>query len=57
MTRADVGLLGSYNKWLKSPFETFYVGGDGMSGERIIFFIFKSVSLIYKIKLYTNIDV
>lgn len=32
MTRADVGLLGSYNKYLKSPFETFYVGGDGMSG-------------------------
>ncbi len=32
MTRADVGLLGSYNRWLKSPFETFYVGGDGMSG-------------------------
>lgn len=32
MTRADMGLLGSYNKYLKSPFETFYVGGDGMSG-------------------------
>ncbi len=32
MTRADIGLLGSYNKYLKSPFETFYVGGDGMSG-------------------------
>ncbi len=32
MTRADFGLLGSYNKWIKSPFETFYVGGDGMSG-------------------------
>ncbi len=32
MTRADFGLLGSYNKWLHSPFETFYVGGDGMSG-------------------------
>ncbi len=32
MTRADIGLLGSYNKNLKSPFETFYVGGDGMSG-------------------------
>lgn len=32
MTRADFGLLGSYNKWLKSPFETFYVGGDGMTG-------------------------
>ena len=32
MARADIGLLGSYNKYLKSPFETFYVGGDGMSG-------------------------
>ena len=32
MTRFDFGLLGSYNKHLKSPFETFYVGGDGMSG-------------------------
>ncbi len=32
MTRADIGLLGSYNKYLKSPFETFYVGGDGMTG-------------------------
>ena len=32
VTRADIGLLGSYNKYLKSPFETFYVGGDGMSG-------------------------
>ena len=32
MTRADIGLLGSYNKYLKSPFETYYVGGDGMSG-------------------------
>ena len=32
MTRADIGLLGSYNRYIKSPFETFYVGGDGMSG-------------------------
>ena len=32
MTRFDFGLLGSFNKYLKSPFETFYVGGDGMSG-------------------------
>ena len=32
MSRADFGLLGSYNKWFKSPFETFYFGGDGMSG-------------------------
>lgn len=32
MTRADFGILGSYNKYKKSPFETFYMGGDGMSG-------------------------
>ena len=32
MTRVEFGLLGSYNKHKKSPFETFYVGGDGMSG-------------------------
>ena len=32
MTRADFGILGSYDRYKKSPFETFYVGGDGMSG-------------------------
>ena len=32
MTRVEFGILGSYNKYKKSPFETFYVGGDGMSG-------------------------
>lgn len=32
MTRAEFGILGSYNPFKKSPFETFYVGGDGMSG-------------------------
>jgi len=32
MTRAEVGLLGAYNRYKKSPFETYYVGGDGMSG-------------------------
>lgn len=32
MTRADFGLLGSWNKYLKTPFETFYFGGDGMTG-------------------------
>ena len=32
MTRIEMGLLGSYNKDKRSPFETFYVGGDGMSG-------------------------
>ena len=32
MTRADIGLLGSWTRHVKTPFETFYVGGDGMSG-------------------------
>jgi outer membrane protein insertion porin family len=32
MARVEFGLLGSYNKYKKSPFETFYMGGDGMSG-------------------------
>ncbi len=32
MTRVDLGILGHYNKYKKSPFETYYVGGDGMSG-------------------------
>jgi outer membrane protein insertion porin family len=32
MTRVEMGLLGSYNVNKRSPFETFYVGGDGMSG-------------------------
>ena len=32
MTRFDIGLLGHYNKYKRSPFETFFMGGDGMSG-------------------------
>ena len=32
MTRAEFGYLGHFNENLKSPFETFYMGGDGMSG-------------------------
>ncbi len=32
MTRVEFGILGSYSKYKKSPFETFYVGGDGTSG-------------------------
>ena len=32
MGRADFGLLGSYNKYKQTPFETFHVGGDGMTG-------------------------
>jgi outer membrane protein insertion porin family len=32
MTRAEFGILGHYNRYKKSPFETYYMGGDGMSG-------------------------
>ncbi len=32
MARVEFGILGSYNQHKKSPFETFFVGGDGMSG-------------------------
>ena len=32
MARVDFGLLGHYNKYKKSPFGTFEVGGDGMTG-------------------------
>ncbi|NMA74955.1 MAG: outer membrane protein assembly factor BamA [Bacteroidales bacterium] len=32
MTRVEFGLLGHYNKYKKSPFETFDMGGDGMTG-------------------------
>lgn len=31
-TRAEFGILGHYNKYKLTPFETFDVGGDGMSG-------------------------
>ncbi|MDR0939206.1 MAG: outer membrane protein assembly factor BamA [Mediterranea sp.] len=32
MTRLEFGMLGHYNKYKKSPFGTFDVGGDGMTG-------------------------
>lgn len=32
MTRVETGILGAYNRYNRSPFETYYVGGDGMSG-------------------------
>ena len=31
MTRAEFGYLGHYNRNAKSPFESYYMGGDGMS--------------------------
>lgn len=32
MSRLEYGFLGYYDKNYRSPFQTFYVGGDGMSG-------------------------
>ena len=32
MSRVEYGFLGSYNPNKRTPFETFYVGGDGMTG-------------------------
>ena len=32
MSRVEYGFVGHYNKNKISPFETFYVGGDGMTG-------------------------
>jgi outer membrane protein insertion porin family len=32
MSRVEVGWIGDYNKYKKSPFGTFYVGGSGMTG-------------------------
>ena len=32
MTRTEFGILGHFNKHKRSPFETFYLGGDGMTG-------------------------
>ncbi len=32
MSRIEYGFLGTYNSNKRSPFETFYMGGDGMSG-------------------------
>ena len=31
MTRAEFGYLGHFNENVKSPFESYYMGGDGMS--------------------------
>ena len=32
MSRVEFGMVGHYNKLKRSPFETFVVGGDGMTG-------------------------
>ena len=37
MTRAEIGLLGHYNKYKKSPFQTYYMGGDGTTGSGSIY--------------------
>ena len=37
MTRSEIGLLGHYNKNKRSPFQTFYMGGDGTTGSGSIY--------------------
>lgn len=37
MTRMEYGFLGYYNKYRRSPFERYYVGGDGMTGTSSIY--------------------
>ena len=32
MSRIEYGFIGSYNRNKRTPFETFYMGGDGMTG-------------------------
>jgi outer membrane protein insertion porin family len=32
MSRVELGWIGDYNKYKQSPFGTYYVGGDGMTG-------------------------
>jgi outer membrane protein insertion porin family len=32
MSRVEYGFVGTYNKHKYNPFETFYMGGDGMTG-------------------------
>ncbi|MDR1382168.1 MAG: outer membrane protein assembly factor BamA [Tannerella sp.] len=32
MSRVELAWIGDYNRYKKSPFGTFYVGGDGMTG-------------------------
>ena len=36
MTRVEMGLLGSYNKYKKSPFETYYMGGEAVIGVAVV---------------------
>jgi outer membrane protein insertion porin family len=45
MSRVEFGFLGYYNKNKISPFETYYVGGDGMSGYSSYGFATETIAL------------
>ncbi|MDR2139783.1 MAG: outer membrane protein assembly factor BamA [Tannerella sp.] len=45
MSRVEYGFLGYYNKHKISPFESYYVGGDGMSGYSYYDFATETVPL------------
>ena len=50
MARADFGFLGYFNKNKRSPFETFYMGGDGMTSGSFSTYAIETVSM----RGYTN---
>ncbi|MDR3260585.1 MAG: outer membrane protein assembly factor BamA [Tannerella sp.] len=45
MSRVEFGFLGYYNQNKISPFETYYVGGDGMSGYSTYGFATETIAL------------
>ena len=45
MCRGEFGFLGYYNKQKRSPFETFYMGGDGMTSNSYSSYAIETVSL------------
>ena len=61
-TRAEFGLVGSFNKNKLTPFETFDVGGDGMSGysssfatENIALRGYENLSIAEQARAYTRL--
>ncbi len=45
MMRADFGFLGYFNKNKRSPFETFYMGGDGMTSNSYSTYAIETISM------------
>ncbi|ULB35291.1 MULTISPECIES: outer membrane protein assembly factor BamA [Proteiniphilum] len=63
-TRVEFGILGHYNKHKQTPFETFDVGGDGMSGytssfatENVALRGYENNSIATQARAYTRLGV